>query len=127
MLKGVRRACLIAFAFSAIFNVFLLSTPLYSLQIFGTVVPLGSIEAPIILSAMCATAIMALVVLEIARDFVVLLQTSVRLDHEPGRHILENGLKFGAGAEALSLTGQRPLLDQLVDPLMHNIHRAFHG
>ena len=33
----------------------------------------------------------------------------------------------GMRAEILLLTGQRTLLDQLVDPLMRNIHRAFHG
>ncbi|MEQ1651501.1 MAG: HlyD family efflux transporter periplasmic adaptor subunit [Hyphomicrobium sp.] len=33
----------------------------------------------------------------------------------------------GMRAEVLLLTGQRTLLDQLVDPLMRNINRAFHG
>lgn len=33
----------------------------------------------------------------------------------------------GMRAEVLLLTGQRTLLDQLLDPLMRNINRAFHG
>jgi len=33
----------------------------------------------------------------------------------------------GMRAEILLLTGQRTLLDQIIDPLMRNIHRAFHG
>ncbi|MEQ1669651.1 MAG: HlyD family efflux transporter periplasmic adaptor subunit [Hyphomicrobium sp.] len=33
----------------------------------------------------------------------------------------------GMRAEVLLLTGQRTLLDQLIDPLMRNLNRAFHG
>jgi multidrug efflux pump subunit AcrA (membrane-fusion protein) len=33
----------------------------------------------------------------------------------------------GMRAEVLLLTGQRTLLDQLIDPMMRNINRAFHG
>jgi PrtD family type I secretion system ABC transporter len=100
MLKDARRACFAAFAFSAFINVLLLSTPLYTLQIFETVVPLGSVETLVILTLMCAIAVAALSLLEIARD-IVLLRTSVWLDHELGRHILENGLKLGVSPEAL--------------------------
>ncbi len=36
-------------------------------------------------------------------------------------------LQPGMRAEVLLLTGQRTLLDQLIDPLMRNVHKAFHG
>lgn len=36
-------------------------------------------------------------------------------------------LQAGMRAEVLLLTGQRTLLDQLIDPLMRNVHKAFHG
>ena len=100
MLKDVRKAWLIAFAFSAFVNVLMLSTPLYTLQIFDTVVPLGSIETLIIITVIAAIAILTLAVLEIARDL-ILLRASVWLDHELGRHILDNGLKLGASAQDL--------------------------
>ncbi len=97
MLKDVRKAWLIAFAFSAFVNVLMLATPLYTLQIFDTVVPLGSIETLVIITAIAAVAILALAALEIARDM-ILLRASVWLDHELGRHILDNGLKAGTAA-----------------------------
>lgn len=36
-------------------------------------------------------------------------------------------LQPGMRAEVLLLTGQRTLLDQLIDPLMRNVHKAFNG
>lgn len=93
MLKDVRRACLAAFAFSAFINVLMLSTPLYTLQVFDTVVPLGSLETLVIITAVTALAIGALALLEVARDN-ILLRASIWIDHELGRHILENGLKL---------------------------------
>ncbi len=98
MLKDVRRAVFVAFVFSAFINVLMLSTPLYTLQIFDTVVPLGSIETLVIITLIAAGAIAALAALEIARDL-ILLRASVWLDHELGRHILENRLKLGAQAQ----------------------------
>ncbi|NOT71430.1 MAG: ATP-binding cassette domain-containing protein [Hyphomicrobium sp.] len=100
MLKDVRKAWLIAFAFSAFVNVLTFATPLYTLQIFDTVVPLGSLETLAIITAIAAAALLALAALEIARDM-ILLRASVWLDHELGRHILDNGLK--AGSTALEL------------------------
>ncbi len=100
MLKDVRRAWLLAFAFSAFINVLMLATPLYTLQIFDTVVPLGSIETLIIITVITAAAIVALALIEIARDL-MLLRASVWLDHELGRHILENGLRLGTTGQEL--------------------------
>jgi PrtD family type I secretion system ABC transporter len=97
MLKDVRRAWFAAFLFSAFTNVLLLSTPIYTLQIFDTVVPLGSFETLAIVTAVTALAILALFLLEIARDM-ILLRASIWVDHELGRQILENGLKLGTPA-----------------------------
>ncbi len=48
--------------------------------------------------AYCGGAIVALALLEIARDL-ILLRASVWLDHELGRHILQNRLKLGAAQD----------------------------
>ena len=100
MLKDVRRAWFAAFFFSAFINVLMLSTPLYTLQVFETVVPLGSLETLAIITGVTTLAIVALALLEIARD-TILLRASVWIDHELGRHILENGLKLGTPAQEL--------------------------
>ena len=36
-------------------------------------------------------------------------------------------LQAGMRSEVLLMTGQRTLLDQLIDPLMRNLNRAFRG
>ena len=100
MLKDVRRAWLLAFVFSAFVNVLMLATPLYTLQIFDTVVPLGSIETLVLITVITAGAICAMALIEIGRDL-MLLRASVWLDHELGRHILENGLRLGASGHDL--------------------------
>ncbi len=93
MLKQVRRALLVAFLFSGCINVLMLATPLYTLQVFETVVPLGSIETLVILTIITAAAIIALALIEMARD-TILLRAGLWLDHELGQHIIENGLKL---------------------------------
>jgi ABC-type protease/lipase transport system fused ATPase/permease subunit len=99
MLKQVRRALFTAFLFSGCINVLMLATPLYTLQVFETVVPLGSIETLVLLSLMAGAAILTLSAIEIARDM-ILLRASLWLDHELGQYILENGVKLGtSGAE----------------------------
>lgn len=97
MLKDVRRAGFAAFMFSAFVNVLMLSTPLYTLQVFDTVVPLGSLETLVIITGVAILAIASLALLEIARD-TILLRASIWLDHEFGRQMLENGLKLGTPA-----------------------------
>lgn len=94
MLKQVRRALLVAFVFSGAINLLLLATPLYTLQIFESVIPFDSIETLVVLTAITALAIVACSLIEMARD-TVLLRAAYWLDHELGRHILENGLKIG--------------------------------
>lgn len=93
LLKQVRRALLVAFAFSGCINLLLLATPIYALQIFENVVPLASLESLLVLTAIAASAILACSLLEMARD-TVLLRAAYWLDHELGHHILENGLKL---------------------------------
>lgn len=90
MLKDVRCALLAAFAFSAATNVPVLSTPLHTMQIFNTVVPLGSLETLVIITAVT---IMAMMLLGIAGDM-ILPRSRIWIDHELGRQILENGLKL---------------------------------
>ena len=51
----------------------------------------------------------------------------VEIQDTPDELSKRAALHPGMRAEILLLTGQRTLLDQLVDPLMRNIHRAFHG
>ncbi len=94
ILRQIRRALLIAFFFSGWINILMLATPLYTLQVFENVVPMGSIETLIVLTVITAGAILALALLESARD-VILLRSGLWLDHELGQHILENGLKIG--------------------------------
>ncbi|MGL4396727.1 MAG: hypothetical protein ACRCS9_09330, partial [Hyphomicrobium sp.] len=97
MLKDVRRAWLAAFAFSAFVNMLMLATPLYTLQIFETVVPLGSVETLIIITAITALAILALALIEISRDL-ILLRASVWLEDQLGSHMLDTGLARGTPA-----------------------------
>lgn len=109
MLKQVRRALFAAFLFSGFINVLMLATPLYTLQVFETVVPLGSIETLVILTAIVAIAILALALIEIARDN-ILLRAGLWLDHELGQHMLENGLR--AGSAPADLRQDARALDQ---------------
>lgn len=51
----------------------------------------------------------------------------VELEGRPADVAAAQELRPGMRAEVLLLTGQRTLLDQFVDPLMRNIHRAFRG
>lgn len=94
MLKEVRRALVVAFVFSGFINLLMLATPLYTLQVFQQVVPLGSLETLLLLTAITAAAILTSASIEMARD-TVLSRAALWLDHELGAHILENGLKLG--------------------------------
>jgi multidrug efflux pump subunit AcrA (membrane-fusion protein) len=51
----------------------------------------------------------------------------IELNQQPADAAQHKTLQPGMRAEILLLTGQRTLLDQLIDPLMRNINRAFHG
>lgn len=51
----------------------------------------------------------------------------IELDETQSEIAKRMPLHPGMRAEVLLLTGQRTLLDQLVDPLLRNIHRAFHS
>ncbi len=94
MLRQVRRALFVAFLFSGCINILMLATPLYILQVFETVVPLASLETLVVLTAIAGGAILALGLIELARDR-ILLRAGLWLDHELGQHLLENGLKGG--------------------------------
>lgn len=100
LLKQARAALLVAFLFSGFINVLMLATPLYTLQVFESVVPLGSIETLVILTLIAGAAIAALALLEIVRD-TILTRAGLWLDHCLGEYMLENGLKLGGAASEL--------------------------
>ena len=92
LLRQVRRALLVAFLFSAGVNLLMLATPLYTLQIFDTVVPSGSIETLVVLTLMAGVALFTQAIVEICRDR-ILLRAGLWLDHTLGQHMLENGIR----------------------------------
>ncbi|MFV0297962.1 MAG: ABC transporter transmembrane domain-containing protein, partial [Hyphomicrobiaceae bacterium] len=94
MLKQARGALIKAFVFSGFINVLMMATPLFTLQVFETVVPLGSIETLVIITSITALALATLAGLEIVRDL-ILARAGGWLDQEMGEFILENGLKAG--------------------------------
>lgn len=105
LLRQVRRALVAAFFFSGFTNLLMLALPLYTLQIFESVVPTSSVETLIILTAMAGTAIAALAVLEWVRDRIV-LRSALWLDHTLGQHIIANGLRLGLPAGEIRADAQ---------------------
>lgn len=99
-IKQARRAVLTALLLSSSINVLMLAMPLYTLQVFDTVVPTGSVETLAVLTAMIAGAVFALALLELCRDR-ILLRAGLWLDHVLGQHILHNGLRSGSTAADL--------------------------
>lgn len=102
LLKQVRAALATAFFFSGFINILMLATPLYTLQVFEAVVPLGSIETLIILTVITGAAILSLALIEIVRDM-VLMRAGLWLDHCLGEHMLENGIKLGMPGHELRM------------------------
>ena len=51
----------------------------------------------------------------------------LELDESREEIVKRMALQPGMRAEILLMTGQRTLLDQLIDPLMRNVQKAFHG
>mgnify|MGYP001319161518 CR=1 FL=1 len=51
----------------------------------------------------------------------------LELDETREEIVKRMALQPGMRAEILLMTGQRTLLDQLIDPLMRNVQKAFHG
>ncbi len=100
ILKQVRRATFVALLFSACINILMLATPLYTLQLFDTVVPSGSVETLVFLTLMVGAAILALSLIELCRDR-ILMRAGLWLDHVLGQYVLENGLKGNVGAAEL--------------------------
>jgi ATP-binding cassette, subfamily C, bacterial EexD len=94
LLKQARRATLVALLFSASINMLMLATPLYTLQLFDTVVPTGSVETLVVLTLMVGVAVLTLGIVELCRDR-ILMRAGLWLDHVLGQQVLENGLKGG--------------------------------
>ncbi len=91
---------LAAFLFTGVVNVLTLATPLFTLQVFETVVPSGSLETLVLLALMAGATVTALMLIEIVRDR-IMLRAATWLDHTLGQHLLENGLKSGTSADEM--------------------------
>jgi len=114
ILKQARRALTAALVFSGGINVLMLAMPIYTLQVFETVVPSGSVETLVLLSMMIAAATVALALIEMVRDR-ILLRAGLWLDHVLGSFLLEAGLKAGTPAvdlkqDARALHGLRTFI-----------------
>ena len=97
LLQQARRATVVALQFSACINILMLATPLYTLQLFDTVEPSGSVETLVVLTLMAGVAILALSLIELCRDR-ILMRAGLWLDHVPGQHVLKNGPSGTAAA-----------------------------
>ncbi|HRD77086.1 MAG TPA: ATP-binding cassette domain-containing protein [Hyphomicrobiaceae bacterium] len=114
ILKQARRALVAALIFSGGINVLMLAMPIYTLQVFETVVPSGSIETLILLTLMIGGATLALALIEIVRDR-ILLRAGLWLDHVLGSFLIETGLRSGSSAidlkhDARALQGLRTFI-----------------
>ncbi len=118
-LKQVRRAAFVALLFSGAVNVLMLATPIFTLQVFETVVPSGSIETLTLLALLALAAVIAMMLIEIVRDR-IMLRAALWLDHELGQHLLSNGLKAGLQADEMhsEIKSLSALRTFLTGPLM---------
>ena len=91
-----RGALWTAFLFTGVINALLLATPLYSLQVFSTVVPTGSIETLVSLTLMAAGAMLVMSALELIRDR-ILQKAGLWLDFNLAGFILERWLHASPG------------------------------
>lgn len=105
LLRQVRRALLVAFAFAGLINVLALSLPVYILHVFESVVLTGSIATLLVLTALVGVCVGAWALLELVRDR-ILLRSGLWLDHELGRHVLDNGIKAGQSTGELGEAGR---------------------
>lgn len=122
LLKQARRAAMVALLFSACINVVMLATPLYTLQLFETVVPSGSVETLVVLTLMVGVAIVTLALVELCRDRIV-LRAGLWLDHVLGQHVLENGLKSDSPPHELraNAAAVRQVRALLTSPVMASV------
>ena len=116
-----RGALWTAFLFTGVINCFMLATPLYSLQVFSTVVPTGSIETLVSLTLMAAGAMIVMSALELIRDR-ILHKAGLWLDFNLAGYVLERWLRLGPGqgvdirTEAKLVLGHSRLFDRAGDP-----------
>ena len=89
-----RGALWTAFLFTGVINILMLATPLYSMQVFSTVVPTGSLETLASLTLMAVAATMVMSALELVRDR-VLYKAGLWLDFNLQGYILERWLRLG--------------------------------
>ncbi|KAB2851192.1 MAG: hypothetical protein F9K44_02390, partial [Hyphomicrobiaceae bacterium] len=86
-----RNALVAAFVFSGCVSVLMLAIPLYTLQVFESVVPTGSIETLVALTGMAIVALAATTVIEVVRDR-ILLKAGLWLDFNLSKLIAERSL-----------------------------------
>jgi PrtD family type I secretion system ABC transporter len=89
-----RGALWTAFLFTGVINALMMATPLYSMQVFSTVVPTGSLETLTSLTLMAAAAMIVMSILELIRDR-VLYKAGLWLDFNLMGYILERWLRTG--------------------------------
>ena len=89
-----RGALWTAFLFTGVINALMMATPLYSMQVFSTVVPTASLETLASLTMMAAAAMLVMAVLELIRDR-VLYKAGLWLDFNLNGYILERWLRLG--------------------------------
>lgn len=99
-MRRVRRALFAAAALSATISAMTLVLPAFVLQLFGSVVPAGSIEA-LWLVAGAAIAVLAVAGLVDFCRTVILLRAGLWVDHTVGALLFEAGVARGASAETL--------------------------
>ena len=95
-----RNALVAAFVFSGSVSVLMLAIPLYTLQVFESVVPTGSLETLVALTIMAIVALFATTVIEVVRDR-ILLKAGLWLDFNLGKLIAERSLSGAAHAAEL--------------------------
>lgn len=124
-LRQVRRASLVSLLFSGGVNLLMLATPVFTLQVFETVVPSGNIDSLLLLATLAGLAVVALMLLELVRDR-IMLRAALWLDHVMGQHLLHSGLRAGLGADvmALDIKSLSILRNFLTSPLVNALFDA---
>lgn len=99
-LKQVRRAFLAAAALSATIGLLTLVLPAFALQLFGAVVPAGSLEALWMIGGAAAVVLAVAGFVDFCRTL-ILLRAGLWLDHTIGAALLEAAMSRGGDAATL--------------------------
>ena len=99
-LGKVRRALIVASAFSAGIGVLLLSLPVLALHLMDSIVPAGALGQMGMLAGAMAACLLVLATFQFCREL-TLLRTGLWLDHNFGAAVIESGLASRATGEAV--------------------------